>query len=193
MERVEIKVSAFGGSERDSIRAYQRRVPELMATRVVMSAASIRGKLKWESGAGLQTFANLPPEDDLRSFYMAFRFFFLKSEPSYFMRVANIIGRHAQHPLVHSLLDRLRAQWTGALARQQFSIRVNGRALTTELLVDLWFNAHYFHSNPQKEAELNLLNSILSQDLNRYLLADAVFEATKAVGDLYAKTKDLKV
>ena len=47
--------------------------------------------------------------------------------------------------------------------------------------MDLWFNAHYFHSDEVKEKELEKLKECFSGEFAKYMLLDAVFEATKVV------------
>jgi hypothetical protein len=58
---------------------------------------------------------------------------------------------------------------------------INGVEITPTMLIDLWFNAHYFHSDELKEQNLTNLKNALSIDVCRFMLADAVYEASKAV------------
>jgi hypothetical protein len=71
--------------------------------------------------------------------------------------------------------------WSGALAVKQVQIRVNNKQITPSILIDLWFNAHYFHANDKKEEDLSNLSGALTIDVCRFMLADAVYEASKAV------------
>ena len=192
--RVEVKISnSLQEDEKPCIAAYQKRAAELLDTRIMRESGHIHAHLSYETGKLLTIQVELPYEEELRSFYMAFRFFYLQKEPSYFLRVVNIIERRASSELVSRYLNGLREQWNGALARRGWNISVNGEELTTSLLVNLWFNAHYFHSDEDKGQRLQQLNGVLSTDFNRYLLADAVFEACKAVERLHDSIKSIKV
>jgi len=124
---------------------------------------------------------------------MAFRFFYLQKEPSNFLRVANIIDHRVSLDVVSRHLRGLKEQWHGAMARRGLNVKVNDEELTAGLLIDLWFNAHYFHSDAGKEERIRQINAILSTDLHRVFLADAVFEATKAVLSLYNSVKEMRV
>jgi hypothetical protein len=191
---IEVRISdRLDSAEVRALAAFKRRAGELLQTRVLQSGGRIHANVKFRAGEGLAFVIELPEEEDLRSFYMAFRFFYLQKEPSNFLRVANIIQRHASHDLVNRRFEALKDQWHGAMERKGWSLAVNGEELTARLLIDLWFNAHYFHSDEDKEAKLRELNGILSTDFNRFLLADAVYEATKAALNVYESVKTMKL
>jgi len=61
---------------------------------------------------------------------------------------------------------------------------IDGKEITPIMLIDLWFNAHYFHSDECKDQNLANLKEALSIDGCRFMLADAVYEASTAVLDL---------
>lgn len=193
-KRVEVRISPrLEPSEKDCIRAFQKRSQQIIQTRVLQTSGSIRTNLSWSQGEPITVKVRLPPEEDLRSFYMAFRFFYLEKEKSNFLRVANIVRRRSQNDLVDQHIIGLKQQWNGVLARKGWNVSVNSQEVTAKRLIDLWFNAHYFHSDEAKRLELEQLATILSNDFSRYLLADAVFEATKAVLTLYSGLKTLEV
>ncbi len=191
---IELKIShLLQDEEKRSILAYKERAAQLLGTRIMKESGAIHLRLSYELGKPLIARVQLPPEEELRSFYMAFRFFYLQKEPSNFLRVANILDFRASSDMVSQYVKALKDQWNGALARKGWSLSVNGEELTTSLLINLWFNAHYFHSDDDKGRRLQELSGILSTEFNRYLLADAVFDASKAVTRLYDSIKTIKL
>lgn len=191
---VEVRISPYlEPSEKDCIAAFQRRCKGIQDTRVLKETGRIRARLNWSVGNPFVGRFMLPAEEDLRSFYMAFRFFYMEREKSNFLRVANIVSRRAQNGLVDRHIKALKEQWHGVLERKGWNIKLNGQELTAKLLIDLWFNAHYFHGDDKKQKELDDLNTILSTEFNKYLLADAVFTGTKSVLKLYEALKDLRL
>jgi hypothetical protein len=164
------------------IRQFLKKTKELYAASKASNAESnISLNMASELGKPVQFHVSLPPEEHLRSFYMAFRFFYLEKEKTNFLRVCNIIKRRTENQLARQYVDRLRDMWSGALAARQMQMRVNEKQIIPPLLIDLWFNAHYFHSDEKKEKDLSNLSKILTIDVCRFMLADAVYEASKAV------------
>lgn len=173
--------------EHRRIEVFKRRVAQLAQVPIIKEGrAQISAKIRGEVGKGVTIGVTLPPETDLRALYMAFRFFYLQKEPANFLRIVNILRRHAKDHNTITYLDNLKKQWNGSFMKQ-IEITAGGRTLTPSLLVDLWFNAHFFHSDENKESELNSLLEIIGQDFGLFLLTDAVYEASKAVISLNSK------
>jgi hypothetical protein len=172
--------------EWDRIERFKARVKELIATEIVSAEGhGISANISYKHDQGLKFTAVLPKEDLLRSLFLTFRFFYLNDEPSNFFRVANILKRHAGDPDVKRFVDRLKQRWKDAVFGGAMGISVNDEKITADLLLDLWFNAHYFHSDKGKEQKLKILTDTLGADFCRYMLADAVYEASKAIFRLY--------
>ena len=164
------------------VRQFLKKARELHATRIISNGESgISLNSKFEKDKTVKFRVSLPPEEYLRSLYMAFRFFYLSKEKSNFQRVTNIIKRKIDNEFGRKYIDWLKDMWSGALAVQQVHIRVNEKLITPAMLIDLRFNAHYFHADDRKEDELSDLSGALTIDVCRFMLADAVFEASKAV------------
>jgi len=182
-------------SEEDfkKIRIFLKRAREIAKTHIISgSTGTISLKANLRIGKTVKFAVILPDEEYLRSFYMAFRFFYLKKEPSNFLKIANIIKRKTNNPLAKKYIDQLKDMWSGALARQQIQIIYNDIELTPTLLMDLWFNSHYFHSDVDKDKKLLEIKNVLTIDVCRVLLADAVYEATKAVFKLARALRSLE-
>lgn len=164
------------------IRQFLKKARELHSTHIISNGESgISLNMASELGKTVQFRVSLPSEEYLRSFYMAFRFFYLEKAKSNFLRVSNIIKRRTDSQLARQYIDRLKEMWSGALAARKMQMLVNGKQITPSILIDLWFNAHYFHSDDKKKEDLSNLSGILTIDVCRFMLADAVYEASKAV------------
>ena len=164
------------------IELFKKRANELIKTRILSELGSgISANITFKPQQPLIADVKLPHDDDLRAFFSIFRFFLLKEEPCNFFRVMNIIKRRARHDQVNQAMDNIKAQWTGENRRRVMSIKYNDRELTTEFLLKLWFNAHYFHSDENKMEELQQLNDLISDDFSKYLLSSAIYDAANAV------------
>lgn len=189
--RVTISDSLTEEELRD-IRLFLKNADELSNTRIMSGTDNgISMTVSSEIGKPPEISVTLPDEEYLRSFYLAFRMFY-SQDATNFNKIANIVKRRSGHEVARKQVDALKERWSGALARQQFHMSVDGQEMTPSLLMDLWFNAHYFHPDEEKDEKLSALKSTLTDDGCRFMLADAVYEASVAVLDLAHSLKALK-
>jgi hypothetical protein len=107
--------SALTDSELRDIKLFLKRVEELAHTQIMSGKESnISLNMKAKKDAPVQFTVSLPKEDYLRSFYMAFRFFYLQKEKTNFLRIANIISRRSDNDLARNYIERLKDMWSGA-------------------------------------------------------------------------------
>lgn len=187
VRHVEIRIShALSESEWKVLRVYCDKARRLIATKIVSgNEGSILGKVRYEQEKGLWFEATLPPEEQVAEFLMAFRFFYLQKESTHFPAVLGIIGKHTSNPEAREALKVFRRKWEHSLFGNAMNICLNAKPMTSSLLLDLWFNAHYFHSDAEKEMELTELKKVFSEDFAKFMLLDSTFEATKVVLTIY--------
>lgn len=183
VEHIQINISdLLSDKEWKILKNFCNKTNRLISTKLVADGkAAISGKVRYEKDKGLWFEATLPPEEQVAEFLMAFRFFYLKKEATYFPKILKIIGEHTTQPEGHQALKVFRRQWENSLFGNAVFIKVNGKDISTSLLLDLWFNAHYFHSDIKKGAELQKLKSLLTEDFTKCMLLDAIYGATKVV------------
>ena len=162
--------------------AFCAKVRRLIATKLVASDASaIAAKFRYEQELGMWFEATLPPEEQVAEYLMAFRFFYLQDEPTYFYKILRIMGKHAQQPEVQQALKHLRMKWHNALFQSAVNLSLNDNPITASRVLDLWFNAHYFHSDAIKTQALKELNEVFSEKFSKYMLLDATYNASRVV------------
>lgn len=183
MRIVEIPIShALSKDEWLVMSAFCSKVRRLIATKLVTSeASSITAKFRYEQELGMWFEATLPPEEQIAEYLMAFRFFYLQDEPTNFYKVLRIMGKHAQQPEVQLALKHLRMKWHNALFQSAINLSLNDSQITATRVLDLWFNAHYFHSDSIKTKALNELNEVFSEKFSKYMLLDATYNASRVV------------
>ncbi len=199
MEKKPIEISfsyVFNPKEWRAISIFKKRSLELLDTKVFSdhkSNTKIEAKFELNQNGNNSLKVTLPSEELLKELYMAFRFFYLQKEPSNFQSISNIVNHAAANEQVNGFIRFLKNQWSGALLRKEiFGIYLNNRHVDAKRLLDLWFNAHYFHSDENKEKELNILNDALSSEFSRFLLAQSVYDACNSVISLYESIKNLE-
>ena len=158
----------------------------MLSTRFVHESGScVSAKLTYREGEEVQYIVTLLPEEDLSAFYMAFRHLYLEKAISIFLRVANIIANKSNSIPARNTIDVFKRQWHGVIESTGWQISINEMELTGGCLSDIWFNAHYFHSDEKKAESLKQIQTILSKDFSHFLLVNDVVEATGAAIKLY--------
>ncbi len=171
------------------IRTFRLRADELCKSSLVSEGYELSANMSWKAGEPPQfTVSALPAEEPFRSLLLTFRHFVANDEPSNFLRVLNIVARHA--PEARAFLEGLRDRWNQALFGGLMNISVSGKLLTASHIFDLWLNSHYFHNDEAKKQELERLSNMFTSDFVKFLLANAVTECSRAVMQLsYALSK----
>jgi len=151
-----------------------------------LQAHMVLGKGSKHSGSAI-----FPSDKELKAYYMAFRLFYLNDEACSLLKIRNIIAKISTAPKFLSLMRKIKSQWNEGLGKHQMSDFYK-REIRGKDLLDLWFNAHYFHSDLEKMPKLDEINGFLSEDISRYLLYRTVLQASLAVDTLYKSTRFLE-
>jgi len=94
------------------LEAYCARAKRLTETKLLAADQSaIHGKVRYARENGLWFEAQLPSEDLIAEFLMAFRFFYLKKERTFFPRTLGIIGKYTADPDARQALKVLSNRW----------------------------------------------------------------------------------
>lgn len=183
MKHIEIHISSLlVENEWNALRLFCDKAKRLAATRIGSGQTEgINGRMQYEREKGLQFEAQLPLEEQIAEFLLAFRFFYLEKEPTHFPRILSLLGKHTKDEDARKALKVFGKQWNDSLFGKALNITYNEKPLTSGLLLDLWFNAHYFHQDELKGRELRKLIEGFSENFVKYMLLDAAFEATKVV------------
>lgn len=187
MKHVEVHISSsLTDEEWKVLKLFCDKARRLAATRIGSGQTDgIRGRIRYELNRGLWFEAELPPEELIAEFLMAFRFFYLQKEPTHFHNILGLIGKHSNDENVREALKVFGKQWNNCLFDKVMNIAYNDKPITSSLLLDLWFNAHYFHQDEEKEKQLKQLILGFSEGFAKHMLLDAAFEATKVVYKLF--------
>jgi len=175
---------AFDEKEWRCVEVFKRRAKEFIKIRTETKVGTIRVSMERHSDGRYSGNANTPNDQSLLPLYLAFRHFYLEKEPGNFLKVANIIGNCSTDENLKVFLKKLKSQWRGTLSNDSW-LKYKGDPVSAKTVLNLWFNAHFFHSELEKELELEELNSALSTEISRYCLFMAVHDAGLSVGNLY--------
>ncbi len=166
-----------------------RRAEELIDIRSQLEPKRISVSIKRKGDGTFDGKGSFPDEKQLESFYRLFRLFYMKKEDCNFPKVLNIIRKASNDEEINEYLCAIRSQWIIDVddAFMEFFGR---KDLSIEKIVDPWFNAYYFHSDGDKELELNKLTALFGETLSEYLLYNFVFSASLAISNLFKSIKN---
>ena len=169
---------------------FHQRVVNLASTKLVKGAESnIRASINIQAGSGLQLTTALPPEEQVAQFLMAFRFFYLKKEKTHFPKILTTVAKYSG-PDFRDVSAIIKKQWDQSCS---VNMRLNGETITSSKLIDLWFNAHYFHGETRKQKELERLNTLLTNDFCKFMFLDSLYNASDTVRRFHAGIGELFV
>lgn len=178
---------AYEEEELSALRSFHERMNHLNSCSLMQAGrASIRANMKVSAAGGVSLEVTLPAEAEVAECLMRFRFFYLKKEPTNFLKILGIVRRRARGESVHELVAILSDQWRNSLFKNGASLRMGKRKISADYVLDLWFNAHYFHGDQKKSVELDRLNSVLSEDFSKYLMLDCVYNAIDVMQRFHA-------
>lgn len=123
---------------------------------------------------------DLPGRIKLEALYMRYRLFILNNEKSNYRRFLNKLSGVARNEFVTLYVKYAQKEFFKCLVIDTAFIKAN-KKYTSEQIIDLWFNAHYFHSDDSKDIKLKELVSILSKEGAEVSLFHAVFDSCNEI------------
>ena len=176
-------------NEWDKLDLFLRRFEQLERTRFYSNPKlkNIQYKIKGEKvDKGFQTRFEIkvPDEETIKSFLLSFRVFYMEGEHTNFYSICNLLYKKILDKKVRNDLVTIRSNYTKALNTSFIDINFLGKSYSPKDIVDLWFNAEYFHTDIEKVKELDKIVISPGKSLFFYLLIDAVITLTNQISIL---------
>jgi hypothetical protein len=182
---VEVEISKqLTDDEWKIIELFKSRASKLKSTKLYQeyksSDVAAQITIHVDKGISFKT-PSLPDESVISEHIIAFRHFCLEKEPCFFPKVLKIISKYASEPIAKVTLKKLKQKWKNPLFQDALHIDLDGSKITAKLLIDLWFNGEYFHSDTVKSEDLKKLIQGLPNDFAKVLFVNSVMESTKII------------
>ena len=176
-------------NEWNKLELFLRRFEQLERTRFYSNPKlkNIQYKIKGEKvDKGFQTRFEIkvPDEETIKSFLLSFRVFYMEGEHTNFYSIYNLLYKKILDKKVRNDLATIRSNYTKALNTSFTSINFLGKSYLPKDIVDLWFNAEYFHTDIEKVKELDKIVISPGKSLFFYLLIDTVITLTNQISIL---------
>jgi len=188
-KRIFIPKMQLNKNEWDKLDLFLRRFEQLERTRFYSNPKlkNIQYKIKGEKvDKGFQTRFEIkvPDEEAIKSFLLSFRVFYMEGEYTNFYSICNLFYKKILDKKVRNDLVTIRPNYTKALNTSFIGINFIEKSYSPREIVDLWFNAEYFHTDIEKVKELDKIVILPGKSLFFYLLIDAVITLTNQISML---------
>jgi len=168
--------------EKEALTLFAERVNELKEFARKPSFQNFSLNISGEKGRPIRITAKLPTEDEIKSFLMTFRFFYLKNEVTLFNKICNaLIANIHSTDIKNRAIDYRKAFNKILNGHSRIKFDFLGEELTTNKTIDLWFNAFYFHADNNKRPKLIKIRQLLSDDFAKYLLLSCVTDLSNII------------
>lgn len=176
-------------NEWNKLELFLRRFEQLERTRFYSNPKlkNIQYKIKGEKvDKGFQTRFEIkvPDEETIKSFLLSFRVFYMEGEHTNFYSICNLLYKKIFDKKVRNDLVKIRSNYIKALNYSFIDTNFLGKSYSPKDIVDLWFNAEYFHTDIEKVKELDKIVISPGKSLFFYLLIDAVITLTNQISML---------
>jgi len=164
------------------VESYKLRSSRLAQTSLVEENNT--GKLRWSmsmTAKGLSCEGDLPREAFIVEHLAALRFFYLEKEPSFFLKVVNVLSKNARSDEATAAFRQIKAEWKTALFKESVKIEWHEGKITAAGLLDLWFNGEYFHGDKDARDALRSLWETIPEKVTRWLLIEAALGSSCVV------------
>lgn len=147
-------------NEWNKLDLFLRRFEQLERTRFYSNPKlkNIQYKIKGEKvDKGFQTRFEIkvPDEETIKSFLLSFRVFYMEGEHTNFYSICNLLYKKILDKKVRNDMVTIRSNYSKALNTSFIGINFLGKSYSPKDIVDLWFNAEYFHTDIEKVKELD--------------------------------------
>ena len=176
-------------NERNKLDLFLRRFKQLERTRFYSNPKlkNIQYKIKGEKadeGFLTRDEIKVPDEETIKSFLLSFRVFYMEGEHTNFYSICNLLYKKILDKKVRDALITIRSNYTEALNTSFISFNFLGKSYLPKDIIDLWFNAEYFHTDLEKVKELDGILIPPVKSLFYYSLIDIVITLTNQISTL---------
>lgn len=106
----------------------------------------------------------------LKGYYVDFRFFYSKKEPTHYYTISNLIGKYCHDERMQKCLKSCNKNWKDA------GILYEWHGYKADDLLNYWFNGKIFHSESTKIANVKKILRKMNNDLTHHLLTFVIYD-----------------
>lgn len=114
----------------------------------------------------------------LKGYYLDFRFFYAKKEPTHYFKISNLISRYCEDSRLRNCLEIDKNSWNSA------GVLTDWHGFTAESLIHSLFNGKIFHNAQDMNPTLNNLRLAMNDDLANHDLTFCIYNRMLVIRNL---------
>lgn len=173
--------ATFEDEEWDALLRFVEYVKELQAIELMREGGPGKLNIRWTEETGFSYSAELPAEDKILALLHRLRPFVLNDEQTNFHRVCNHIARRIEDENLRHFIKSIRAIYSGKRMQSMIIIKSNETLINSEETLMKWLNAHEYHKDRNKQAELESLHQILPLETSRAIFLMMLYDKARAI------------
>lgn len=162
---------------------FRRRFIALWSNLRDLKLGYLQGSFAKQADGSYKGSFSLPKEYRLKGLYVDFRHFYLKKEATNVKRFANYLASITESDDYRQFIKEEKNKLKSHLIESGW-FQFEGTPFTTKQLIDIWFNAEIFHSEPVKIAVMLKWMEVLATDTAKSMLFMAVYDSILVIRNI---------
>jgi len=179
--KVRMIEATFEEEEWDAFLRFVDYAKDLQTIQLFCEGGPAKLDLTYRKDVGASFTAELPPEDQIIVLLHRLRPFILNDEQTNFLRICNHLARRIEDEDFRNFVKILREGYLGKCMQNMVIIRSNDAIINSEQTLMKWLNAHEYHKDSNKQAELESMHQILPLETSRAIFIMLIYEKVKAI------------
>jgi hypothetical protein len=180
----ESSLTSVTADEFQTIEEFKKRVEQLHETKSKNRTLPMSSMSFNEEGTVVAYENNLPDTEYILAIAVRFRLFFGNNERTNFEKVINIVRRRATDEWAKNYIDHIRSCYLHAMKSNETSTPL-GASIDNRLMISLWFNSEFFHSDSEKREKLDDINKNIGERGSLFHLYIAIRRCSVEIDRLY--------
>ena len=169
----------FEDEEWDALLRFVEYTKELQSIQLLREGGPAKLHINYVEGAGFSYSSELPSDDKIIVLLHRIRPFVLNDEKTNFFRVCKHLGRRIENEGFRKFIKHIRDGYSGKRMQETILIMSNETIINSEETLMKWLNAHEYHKDCDKQAEIESLHQILRLETSRAMFVSMLI--TKCV------------
>ena len=134
--------------------------------------------------------STLPNIHRLKGLYADYRHFYLKKEATNIFGFMNYLCKIADSNEYNLFIKSQKGKFKSSFIENKW-FKVNNKKITTDVILDLSFNAEIFHSDPNKFPQLEEIKEYFDENLWKTLIFRAVYDTSLIIRNIHWSQSEL--
>ncbi|MBU0995375.1 MAG: hypothetical protein KJ737_23000 [Proteobacteria bacterium] len=172
---------SFEDQEWESLLNFIDYTKSLQNIQLIKQGGPGKFNLTYNEIDGMTYTVELPPEDQILALLHRLRPFILKDESTNFYRVCKHLSRRFENQSFRDFIKTIRDRYSGKRMQNFLLISSNDAVINSEETLIMWLNAHEYHKDRNKQAELDHLHQVLPLEASRAFFVMMLYEKVRAI------------